>query len=260
MIEILKAVVKEAGALIRPVGGAFHGDVQSKPGSANFVTEYDVRVQQFLVEKLGERFPGCTFVCEEEALSQNTVGAGQTFIIDPIDGTTNFLCGMQFSGISVALAQDGETVMAVVYNPFREELFWAQKGKGAYLNDTPLKIADRPLSEGIVIFSNAPYQPELRAAAFALAAKIYPHTMDMRDLGSAALSLCYAAAGRCVVYYSPRLCVWDYAAAALIIAEAGGVTVCASDGSAAGYRTNVPIVGGAPQGVKEILRIVAEME
>lgn len=253
MIEAFKKIVKEAGGIIRHVEGNF-GNVEEKPGTANFVTEYDLRVQRFLVEKLGERFPGYSFVCEEESFSGNAV-AGKSFIIDPIDGTTNFLCGMLFSGVSVALTEDGETVMGAVYNPFREELFWAQKGKGAYLNDTPLQMIDRPLAAGVVNFSNAPYNPEDRQAAFALAQAVYPHTMDLRELGSASLSLCYTAAGRCVAYYSPGLCVWDYAAAELIVAEAGGVTLCAKDGSPTAYRTHIPIVAGTKQAVAEFLEI-----
>lgn len=256
MIEVLKGIVREAGGIIRHVEGGF-GNVEEKPGTANFVTEYDLRVQRFLVEKLGERFPGYGFVCEEESFSANAV-AGKSFIIDPIDGTTNFLCGMRFSGISVAMTEEGETVAGIVYNPFWEELFWAQKDKGAYLNNTPLQIIDRPLAAGVVNFSNAPYNPEDRQAAFALAQAVYPHTMDLRELGSAALSLCYTAAGRCVAYYSPGLCVWDYAAAELIIAEAGGVTLCAKDGSPTGYRTHIPVVAGAKQAVAEFLRIAAD--
>lgn len=251
MIDALKKIILEAGDLIRQ---GCQGDVWSKPGQSNFVTEYDVKVQRFLIEKLGALSPGCTFVCEEEGFSENRIGKGPAYIIDPIDGTTNFLCGLPFCGISVAFAQDGETRMGLVYNPFREELFWAEKGKGAYLNGTPLKIADRPLGNGVLNFSNAPYDISLREAAFALEKAVYPHTMDIRELGSAALSLCYIGANRCVAYYSPGLCVWDYAAAACVIDEAGGV-ILSGDGSPTAYRSHIPILGGAPQAVTEFLEI-----
>lgn len=252
MIHALKEIVLQAGNLIRQ---GCHGDVRSKPGQSNFVTEYDVKVQRFLIEKLGALSPGCTFVCEEEGLSENRIENGPVYIIDPIDGTTNFLCGLPFCGISVAFAQAGETKMGVVYNPFREELFWAKKGKGAYLNETLLKAVDRPLEKGVLNFSNAPYDVSLREAAFALEKAVYPHTMDIRELGSAALSLCYIAANRCVAYYSPGLCVWDYAAAACVLGEAGGVILCA-DGSPTAYRSHIPILGGVPQAAAEFLQIV----
>lgn len=258
MIKKLKEIVRQAGELIRYAGGGADGaDIKTKSGVADFVTEYDVRVQSYLMEKLGEWLPGCAFIGEESGFDSKSVEDGYTFIIDPIDGTTNFICGLQFSGISVALIEDGQPILGVVYNPFREEMFWAQRGRGAFLNETRLEIVDRPLSKGVANFGMTPYNPELRDGAFALAKAVTPYTMDLREFGSAALGICYAAANRVVVYYSPRLCVWDYAAAAFIVSEAGGLTLC-GDGSPTELRPRIPVISGAPMAVREFLGIAAE--
>lgn len=258
MIERLKDIVLEVSELIAHVETIRSSEISEKPGSANFVTQYDVAVQSALIEKLKKVVPGARFVGEEAAYADNTVTDGDVFIIDPIDGTTNFLCGLQYSGISVAWAKDGVLQAGVVYNPFRRELFWASAGGGAFLNDRPLHIRNRPLSAGVVNFGTAPYNAALRDDAFALAKAVSYHTMDLREFGSASLSLCDTAANRCVVYYSPQLCVWDYAAAQLIIEEAGGV-LCRLDGRAPQYATHVEIVAGAPDAVREFRSIAEQL-
>ena len=153
---------------------------------------------------------------------------------------------------------DGEIVGGVVYNPYRGEMFWAEKGRGAYLNDTHLQPQDGPLSSSVVIFGTAPYRPELRDDAFRLARAISDHTMDLREPGTASLSICYVAAGRCSAYYSPQLSVWDYAGAAALLQETGARFVRGDGKGALNFASKVPFLAGMPSAVEEFLRVERE--
>ena len=164
LLDEISLAVKMAGEIIRPLT---HIEVaKTKPGTANFVTEYDSRVQAFLIRELSKLVPDAEFVGEEDGYSEHKAVGAKTFIIDPIDGTTNFLCHYMESGISVAYAESGEPVIGVVYNPFRGELFTAEKGKGAFLNGRRLEIRDLPLEGGTFSGEIAPYNPEMRDEVF----------------------------------------------------------------------------------------------
>lgn len=219
MIHEIIAIVKEAGHIIMNARN-IQGAVESKEGRANFVTKYDVEVQQFLYSELARLYPQATFIGEE---GDNKELPGEyCFIIDPIDGTTNFIQDCRHSAISVGLMYHGQMAAGVVYNPYLEELFYAVRGTGAYLNDKPLKLSDLPLSEGLVSVGTCPYYREKAEETFALSRKLFDHAMDIRRSGSAALDICYVAASRFVLYFELKLSPWDYAAASLILEEAGG--------------------------------------
>lgn len=230
--------------------------VFSKGHHADFVTEADIAVQSYLVDALQRAYPHAKFFAEEE--ERHVLTDALTFIIDPIDGTTNFICRFQYSAISVGVVLDGEIVGGVVYNPYRGEMFWAEKGRGAYLNDTRLQPQDGPLSSSVVIFGTAPYRPELRDDAFRLARAISDHTMDLREPGTASLSICYVAAGRCSAYYSPQLSVWDYAGAAALLQETGARFVRGDGKGALNFASKVPFLAGMPSAVEEFLRVERE--
>lgn len=230
--------------------------VFSKGHHADFVTEADIAVQSYLVDALQKAYPHAKFLTEEE--DRHVLTDALTFIIDPIDGTTNFICRFQYSAISVGVVLDGEIVGGVVYNPYRGEMFWAEKGRGAYLNDTRLQPQDGPLSSSVVIFGTAPYRPELRDDAFRLARAISDHTMDLREPGTASLSICYVAAGRCSAYYSPQLSVWDYAGAAALLQETGARFVRGDGKGALNFASKVPFLAGMPSAVEEFLRVERE--
>ncbi|HHW47361.1 MAG TPA: inositol monophosphatase [Clostridiaceae bacterium] len=219
MLAKIVDIVKEAGKLIMNVDDM---QIISKECAFNYVTKYDFTVQEFLFKRLKEILPEAEFLGEEDNNGPKKVGDGYFFVIDPIDGTTNFICNYKFSAISVGLAHDGELVLGVVYNPYMDEMFYAEKGKGAYLNGERLHIRNRSLSEGILCFSSSPYNRELREPTFRLAQELSYHSMDIRELGTAALSICYVAANRNVLYFSLLLSPWDYAAASVIVKEAGG--------------------------------------
>lgn len=229
--ELLKKIteaVRECGGII------LHADrskscIDEKAGHANFVTTYDKRVQQELQKRLLQILPEAVFVGEEEDIHAS-IAKGYAFIVDPIDGTTNFIKDYHMSAISVGLALDGERYMGVVYNPYLNEMFTAVKGQGAHLNGDPIHVSSEPLSNGVVLFGTAPYYEELNRKSFEMAYNYFKKSLDVRRSGSAALDLCSVAAGRAEVFFELRLCPWDFAASSLIVEEAGGKVTTAEGG------------------------------
>ena len=146
LLEEIAALVRQAGEIMlsaRDIGARTH----EKTSAADLVTDYDVAVEAFLKENLPPLVPGSVF-CGEEELEYVDPGKGWAFIVDPIDGTTNFVRGLSQSAVSVALARDGRVEYGVVWNPYRDELFTAKRGGGAFLNGAPIHVTERPLSEG----------------------------------------------------------------------------------------------------------------
>lgn len=222
--ELLKEIinaVRACGAIILNADRKKSG-IDEKAGHANFVTIYDKKVQSKLQEKLLTILPGAVFVGEEEDVHAS-VDNGYAFIVDPIDGTTNFIKDYHASAISVGLTKDGKRYMGVVYNPYLDEMFTAVKGQGAFLNGKPIHVSNQPLENGVVIFGTATYYEEFAKATFDMAYEYYCKALDVRRSGSSALDLCNIAAGRAELFFELRLCPWDYAAGSLIVEEAGGV-------------------------------------
>lgn len=259
MLDQIISIVCQAGEIMLQGARELNqNDITGKPGASNFVTKYDVMVQHFLIDALSKVIPNCGFLCEEEAYSQGEVTDGYCFIIDPIDGTTNFICGYQHSAVSVGLAKDKKPYLGVVYNPFTKDLYWGVAGKGAYKNGIPLHLEDRSMSQGVIEFSNPPYNTALRQAAIELQNVVSYHTMDLRNLGCGCLSLCYIADGRNTLYYSPELCAWDYAAAQVILEEAGAITIKV-DGTPVNYQKKGGVIAGLPTAVEEFLQLYRSM-
>lgn len=196
--------------------------VESKSGQRDIVTEYDKRVQEYLMQVLSESVPEARFFCEEQK-EHDDLHARHLFIIDPIDGTMNFARGFNHSCISVAYMSAGELRAAAVYNPYVDEMFTAVKGEGAYLNGRRLHVSDAPLSDSVVCYGTSPYSTELADETFRLARIAFNAGLDLRREGSAELDLCSVAAGRAGLYFEMQVSLWDYAAGALLVREAGGV-------------------------------------
>lgn len=220
LLKKITEVVRECGEII------LHADrnksaVDEKAGHANFVTEYDKRIQQILHKNLLQILPEAVFVGEEEDIHAS-VAKGYAFIVDPIDGTTNFIKDYHMSVISVGLTSDAEKYMGVVYNPYSDEMFTAVRGEGACLNDKPIHVSGEALSNGLVLFGTAPYYEELSKRSFEMAYDYFKKALDVRRSGSAAYDLCSVAAGRAELFFELSLSPWDYAAGALILEEAGG--------------------------------------
>lgn len=253
--DVLNAIIaaqKEAAALILQAHGVL---AETKTGHRDVVTEYDRRVQELLMDRLSAAVPGAVFFCEENE-QQGDLKAEHVFIIDPIDGTMNFVRGFHHSAISVAYMQAGVLRAASVYNPYAEECFSALAGEGAWCNGRPIHAGALPLSESVVCCGTAPYSPQLADSTFALMKKAFLASLDIRREGSAALDMCSAAAGRAGVYFEPTVSLWDIAAGLLLMQEAGGVC-CRLDGSPVpldGSKTS--ILAGGKQAVAEFLKLV----
>jgi myo-inositol-1(or 4)-monophosphatase len=252
MIENIKSVVKAAGDIMLKAHNIQSG-IESKEGRANFVTKYDVEVQNYLFQELHKLYPSATFIGEEEEQKGNIPGE-YCFIIDPIDGTTNFIFDYKHSAISVGMLHDGQIVAGVVYNPYLNELFYAEKGKGSYLNDRPLHMKNLQLRDGIVGFGTCPYYREKADETFFIARKLYDRALDLRRSGSAALDICYVAANRFVLYYELLLSPWDYAAASLILTEAGG-SISTLDKNELTFTAGCSVIAATPSAHEEYFQL-----
>lgn len=228
LLENIVCAVRACGAIILNADRTKSG-IDEKAGHANFVTAYDKKVQSELQNRLLEILPEAVFVGEEEDVHAS-IKDGYAFIVDPIDGTTNFIKDYHASAISVGLIRDGKRYMGVVYNPYLDEVFTAVKGKGAFLNGRFIQVSKQPLANGIVIFGTATYYEEFAKATFEMAYDYYCKALDVRRSGSAALDLCNVAAGRAELFFELQLCPWDYAAGSLIVEEAGGVVTTIDGG------------------------------
>lgn len=231
MDELVLKIEDAVRECARLITGAVRSDsmVDEKAGRANFVTTYDKAVQEKLREKLLEIVPGAVFVGEEEDIHAS-IQKGDAFIVDPIDGTTNFIKDYHCSAISVGMTRNGEAFIGVIYNPYLDEMFSAKKGCGSFLNGKPIHVSSNPLSQGLILFGTAPYYAELSRPSFDLAYKYFSQALDLRRSGSAAIDLCSIASGRAELYFELRLSPWDYAAGSLIVEEAGGVVTTVEGG------------------------------
>lgn len=219
-IDDIKTIVKEAGDILL---NAKRPKIMEKSGHANFVTETDEKVQRFLVGRLKEILPEAAFLGEEDGQDEfcAKMAGGFCFVIDPIDGTSNFIYEYRPSVVSVGLLRDGKPYMAVVYNPYDDMMFSATSGQGAYMNGERIQSSGEPLSGQLACFGTAPYYEELRDRSFEIAKRLLPQCVDLRRSGTAAWDMCCVAMGRCGLYFELKIQIWDYAAAALIAQEAG---------------------------------------
>ena len=226
MLEALIEIVRRAGDMVLSAHD-IQNVTREKHGPADLVTQYDEAVQAFLRRELLRLLPEADFFGEEgehPALTRPWV-----FVVDPIDGTTNFVRELHYSNIAVALCYRGEVRYAVVYNPFIEKLFAAEKGCGATLNGRPIHVSDHDAAHAICMCGSTIYDRSYTDRSFAIMRYLYDHTLDFRRFGAAALDLCQVAAGRVEVFGECCLSPWDYAAGSLIITEAGGIVTDFSD-------------------------------
>lgn len=231
-IKDIIAIVKESSSIM--TSNEF--SVFQKNGYSDIVTSCDIKIQDSLCKALSLLAPGSGFLCEENDIN-NAESANLVWIIDPIDGTTNFARGIYNSCISVALKVDGEISMGVVYNPFMDELYYAERGKGSFLNGTKLKVSERTFEDGILCTAMSLYNKQFAKECSDIIYETYCSCNDVRRFGSCALELCYLAAGRCDLYFEYRVQPWDYAAAFLILTEAGG---CLTNGKCEKLHCDAP--------------------
>ena len=232
-LNVMTTAARKAGRkLIRDFGELENLQVSMK-GPADFVTSADQRTEQILIEELQRARPGYCFLVEESGLIE---GPDKThrFIIDPLDGTTNFLHAIPHFAISIGLEREGQLVSAVVYNPVTDEMFTAEKGHGAYLNDKRLRVAARKhlpeslIATGIPFLGKEGHERYLKELEAVMGA-----TSGVRRFGAAALDLAYVAAGRFDGFWERGLKPWDMAAGILLVREAGGFVSDLDGGSRA---------------------------
>lgn len=259
LYENLLDLMREAGKIMLSAHDIDNDEnVTAKPGSANFVTVFDVRVQDFLMNGIKKLVPDAVFIAEEKENDPAVLAAEHCFIIDPIDGTTNFICDYRHSAISLALFSKGVAVFGAVLDPYLGDLFTAELGKGAFCNGKPIHVSTRPLDRALAAFGTAPYDKEFFAdKTFALCKKLLLACGDLRRGGSAALDLAYVAAGRIDVFFEYRLSPWDVAAGSLLITEAGGV-ISDMNGTPLNFATPSPVLAASKTVYGQALQIVKE--
>ena len=223
IIRKIEEAAREAGSIILSAHGT-DLQIENKEGRANFVTMYDKKVQDFLAARLQEAIPDAKFLGEENGLDVFRPGdeEGWLFVIDPIDGTTNFIHNMHPFVTSIALMKDGEPWAGVVYAPVTDQMFSAQRGQGAYENGREIHSSEAPLSDSILLSGSAGFSENAFRIAQDLTREFQSRCQGVRITGSAEYNLCMAASGRTGGYYEMSLGLWDYAAGGLILEEAGG--------------------------------------
>ncbi|OSM06100.1 putative inositol-phosphate phosphatase [Magnetofaba australis IT-1] len=218
----------------------------------DLVTSADIAVERELIEQLMRAYPDYAILAEESGRHDNRKAKGWQWIIDPIDGTANFAHGMPHFGISVALAKDGEVQAGLVFDPLRDELFVAEKGRGAFLNDRRIRVSDETRLAHALLATGFPFRkPKLKEPYLKAFAAMLQQTGELRRAGSASLDLAYVAAGRYDGYFEMRLSPWDIAAGVLLVTEAGGFVTDLNGGNA--YLTSGDVVAGSPAMQPQVL-------
>ncbi len=203
----------------------------ARKAPADFVSAADLKAEQTLFEALSKARPGYGFLGEERGMVEGT-DKTHTWIVDPLDGTTNFLHAIPHFAINIALQREGVVVAAVTYNPASNELFWAEKGKGCYVNDKRLRVAARTRLDESVLATGIPFLGHGQHARFLKELhQMSQRVAGVRRFGSAALDLAWVAAGRYDGYWERDLKSWDVAAGLLLVSEAGGKVTDAEGGA-----------------------------
>lgn len=224
-----EAARKAAKGLVRDYGELEHLQV-TKKGLADFVTQADTKAEKFLRDELTKVRPGYGFLGEEGGMVEGT-DKSHTWIVDPLDGTSNFLHAIPHFAINVALEREGEIVAGVTYNPISNDLFWAEKGKGAYHNDRRLRVSGRKAMDESLLATGIPYLGHGQHARFLKELhQVSAKVAGVRRFGAASLDLAWVAAGRFDGFWERDLQPWDMAAGILMVTEAGGKVTNADGG------------------------------
>jgi len=247
LYTVMERAVRKAGKqLVRDFGEVEHLQVSVK-GPSDFVSTADHASERTLKAELEKARPGYSFLMEESGSTRGT-DRDHVWIVDPLDGTTNFLHGIPHFAISVALEHKGELLAGMIYNPAVDELYWAEKGKGVYLNDRRLRVSGRRDLGESLIGTGIPFRgrgtEEDHQHYLKLMGATMARTAGLRRPGAAALDLAYVAAGRFDGFFEIGLNKWDIAAGILMIREAGGF-VGDLDGSADPMQTGNIVAGNA---------------
>ena len=224
MLNVAIKAARSAGSVINRASMDLDLLKVSTKSPNDFVTEVDQKAEEIIIETLLAAYPGHGILAEESGRSHGAANSEYVWIIDPLDGTTNFIHGLPFYAVSIALAFRDQIQQAVVYDPTRNDLFYASKGRGAYLNDKRLRVSKRTRMGDSLIGTGFPFR---RGDNFQRYMRMFEEVSQkcagLRRPGAAALDLCYVAAGHYDAFFETGLSPWDIAAASLMITEAGGL-------------------------------------
>jgi len=241
-INVMVKAARRAGRSLKRDLGEVENLQVSLKGPANFVTMADKRAEEMLLSDLTKARPGYGFLGEEGGIRAGD-DKTHTWIVDPLDGTTNFLHGIPQFAISIGLSREGTVIAGVIYNPANEELYTAERGKGAFLNDQRLRVAGRRKLDECVIACGLPHIGRGDHALSRLEMMEIQHKVaGLRRFGAASLDMAFVAAGRLDGYWERNLQSWDMAAGAIIVREAGGIVSCV-DGDSDPLQTGNVICG-----------------
>lgn len=254
MIEIemeeIQGVVREAAKLFTDRSAV--GMIREK-GLYDYVTAVDEAVQQYIQEKLEALYPNIQFMGEEK--DNSTIDMkGDVWVLDPVDGTTNLVHDYRNSAISLALISNREVILGIIYNPFSDEMYYAKKGEGSFLNGEKIHVSDaKAMGESLISIGTSPYFKDEAEENFKTFSQIFRECQDIRRCGAASLDLAHVACGRIDGYMENHLKLWDYAAGVLIVREAGGIVL-----NYEGQELQMELDGNVVAGNSIIPRLIVE--
>ncbi len=221
LLTIAVRAARAAGNIIQRSSDRVHELTINNKGQNDFVTEVDKRAETAIIDTIKESYPEHAFIAEESGV---TGDSDYEWIIDPLDGTTNYLHGFPQYAVSIALRHKGQLDQAVVFDPVGNEMFTATRGGGAFLNDRRIRVSARKKLQGALIGTGFPFKEQYRLELYLDTFRdLFPMTSGIRRPGAAALDLAYVACGRLDGFWEFGLNPWDIAAGALLIQEAGGI-------------------------------------
>ncbi|MBK7617696.1 MAG: inositol monophosphatase [Vitreoscilla sp.] len=255
MLNIAIKAARTAGAIINRASLDVDTLKVNTKAPNDFVTEVDHAAEQAIIETLLTAYPGHGILAEESGRSLGAKHSDFVWIIDPLDGTTNFIHGLPMYCVSIALAFRGKVEQAVVYDPTRNDLFIASKGRGAFLNDKRLRVSKRTRLSDSLIGTGFPFRKGDNFQRYLkMLEAVLPHCAGVRRPGSAALDLCYVAAGYYDGFFETGLQPWDVAAGSLMITEAGGLI--GNFTGEADYLHQREVVAGSPKVYGQLVQLL----
>lgn len=218
VLEVAILAAREAGNVLI---SHFRSDKEIKhKGKGNLVTEVDILSEKLILELLKEEYPDYSIISEES--NSSVAASGYTWIVDPLDGTNNYVFGIPFFCVNIALVKDKDILLGITYDPVRDELFRTEKGRGAYLNDSAIHVSRESSLHASLVGLDLGYSYEQSRELLDITNKLWGQVHCLRIMGSASLGLAYVACGRITLYLHRYLYPWDIASGLLLIREAGG--------------------------------------
>ena len=252
MREKLMQIAREAGSFF---SARALSEIDQKEGHANFVTNIDREVEEYLQKALLALVSGSRMIGEEQ--ENDPLTDAPTWIVDPVDGTTNLIHDYRCSAVSIALCEGKKPVAGLIWQPYMQEMFYAEAGRGASLNGKEIHVSETPFDKALVAFGTAPYHTELAEKSMELALAYLHSCADVRRSGSAAIDLAYLACGRHDAFFELNLKPWDYAAGSLIVQEAGGMVTMPLEPGEMQYDRSAAILASSAVIADEIAAVFA---